>query len=185
MIELNELVETYLFSAFQEIKSQRLTDTVLSLHEIALIYHYSDSGYENINNTLKKNKGIATNNHIRFLCDTLNKLPDYQGVVFRGVNFDKFQKQRYIDAFNQNKPIQEFCFISTSRSELIANSFSKGDTMCMIFSKTGKQIENFSKFGLHSGQNEKEVLFLPNTIFEVLEILQDTTKTTIILEEII
>ncbi len=152
---------------------------------MAIIYHYSDSGYENINNTLIENKVIITNSHVRFLCETLNKLPDHQDVVFRGVDFNTSQKQRYIDALNGNTPIQEFSFFSTSRSELIANSFSKGDTLFMIFSKTGKQIEKFSKFGLYSGQNEKEVLFLPNTTFEVLDVLQSTTKTTIILEEII
>jgi hypothetical protein len=118
------------------------------------------------------------------LIDTLQKLPDYQNVVFRGSKLNKSQKQRYKDAFHNDRLIQEHHFLSTSQSEIIANLFSKGDTFFTIFSKTGKQIEKFSKFGLYSGQNEKEVLFFPNTIFEVLDVSENDSKTVIILEEI-
>lgn len=170
---------------FKKCKGQDLTNEVLSIYEIAMIYHYSDSGYEYLNENLIKNKGMITTDYEQFLAETLQKLPSYQNAVFRGTTLNKPQKQRYIEALSTNKVIQEYYFLSTSISEIVANLFSKGDTLFTIFSKTGKQIEKFSKFGLYSGQNEKEVLFLPNATFEVLAVSQVNSKTLIILEEIL
>lgn len=117
--------------------------------------------------------------------ECLEKIPDYQDVVFRGESLTQTQKQRYIDAYEHSNPIQIPTFFSTSKSQLIANQFSKRDTLLTIFSKTGKEIERFAKFGIHSGQNEKEVLFVPNCSFEVLEVSISSSNTLITLEQII
>lgn len=183
-MSLSDFVEQKLFTTLQEVRNQGLTDEVLSIYEITLIYHYTESGYENTNEVLIQNKGVITTPYAQFLADTLQKLPDYQDVVFRGTTLIPSQKQRYMVANQQNILVTEPLFLSTSRSEIIANLFSKGNTLFTIFSKTGKQIEKFSKFGLSSGQNEKEVLFLPNTKFEVLDVTQSSLNTLIVLEEI-
>lgn len=183
-MSLSDFVERRLSTALKEVRGQGLTDEVLSIYEITLVYYYTESGYENTNEILIQNNGTITTHYAQFLADTLRKLPDYQSIVFRGANLLASQKQRYIVANQENILITEPLFLSTSRSEIIANLFSKGNTLFTIFSKTGKQIEKFSKFGLYSGQNEKEVLFLPNTKFEVLDVTQSTSKTLIVLEEI-
>ncbi len=152
---ISDFVQRHLSFALQEVQKQDLSDEVLNIYEIALIYHYSDSGYEHLNENLIKNKGVITTDYEQFLAGTLQKLPSFQNAVFRGTTLDKSRKQRYIKALSTNKVIQEYSFLSTSTSEIVANLFSKGDTLFTIFSKTGKQIEKFSKFGLYSGQNEK------------------------------
>ncbi len=183
-MELSDFVEQNLPSTLATVKRLKLIDDVLNIFEIALIYHYTDEGFEFVNESLIKDKGVITNVYAQFLVYTLQKLPNYQKLVFRGTLLNKSQKQRYIEAVTQSITIQEPIFLSTSKSELTANLFSKGDTLFTIFSKTGKQIEKFSKFGLNSGQNEKEVLFIPNTTFEVLDVTKEDSKTLIILEEI-
>ncbi|MFN8347728.1 MAG: ADP-ribosyltransferase [Spirosomataceae bacterium] len=184
-MQLSDFVIQYFPSALQQVQNLKIEDEVLNVYEIALIYHYTDSGYETVNETLIQNKGIITTDYERLLNAALKKLPSYQGVVFRGAVLSKKQKQRYTDALNTNSSVPEPFYLSTSKSELIANQFSQGNTLYMIFSKTGKSIEKFAKFGLLSGQNEKEVLFLPNTPFDVVDITYTDSKTLLILEEIL
>jgi len=55
--------------------------------------------------------------------------------------------------------------------------------MAFAFFHHAKEIENVSKFGINSGQNEKEVLFLANTKFNILEIICENEITIITMEE--
>lgn len=142
--------------------------------------------FESVNEALRnKNLNPQLQQYAQFLVECLEKVPDYQDVVFRGESLTQTQKQRYIDAYEHSTLIQIPTFFSTSKSQLIANQFSKRDTLFTIFSKTGKEIERFAKFGIHSGQNEKEVLFVPNCSFEVLEVSISSSTTLITLEQII
>ena len=54
----------------------------------------------------------------------------------------------------------------------------------MIYSRTGKNIEAFAKYGIYHPQNEKEILFRPNLRFKVLQVTKQHHKTLITLEEI-
>jgi len=54
----------------------------------------------------------------------------------------------------------------------------------MIYSRTGKNIEAFAKYGIYYPQNEKEILFRPNLRFKVLQVTKQHHKTLITLEEI-
>ncbi|PLK44335.1 ADP-ribosyltransferase domain-containing protein [Emticicia sp. TH156] len=184
-MELEDYVIRHLSSALAAVQKLDLSDARLTSFEIALIYHYSEEGYESTNELLIKSNGNLMSDYARFLSLTLQKLPAYNQLVFRGCQLNKLQKQRYIEAFNSRTTIQEPLFLSTSKSSLIGNLFSKGDTLFTIYGKSGRDIENFSKFGVKSGQNEKEVLFLPNTSFEVLAVTKSGTKTLITLEEIL
>ncbi len=53
-----------------------------------------------------------------------------------------------------------------------------------IQSKKGKDIQKIAKFGIDSGQNEKEILFKANSKFYVLEVRKENSKTLITLEEV-
>lgn len=54
----------------------------------------------------------------------------------------------------------------------------------MIFSRTGKSVEEFAKYGTYHPQNEKEILFRPNLRFKVLQVTKQDAKTLITLEEV-
>ncbi len=56
-----------------------------------------------------------------------------------------------------------------------------GNTLFIILSKHGKNIEEISKYG--PSQNEKEVLFVYKTRFNVLELTKSNDKTFIKMEE--
>lgn len=114
---------------------------------------------------------------------TLEKLPDYEDIVYRAVVLANNELQKYIDAFVKNRILVEHAFISTSKSKLIAYQFS-GNCLFRIICRTGKSIEYFAKYGNHHPQNEKEVLFGPNCKFKVLEITNQNQVTLISMEEV-
>lgn len=58
-----------------------------------------------------------------------------------------------------------------------------GNTLFIINSKTGKDIEKIAKFGYKNIYNEYEVLFLPNRKFEVLEVDESSNDLLIITME--
>ena len=91
--------------------------------------------------------------------------------------------QKYIDAKENKGILVEHSFISASRSKAIAYQFGKS-CQFRIVSKSGKNIEEFAKYGIHHLQNEKEILFRPNLKFEVLEVTKQDQKTLITLEEV-
>jgi hypothetical protein len=183
---IDEFVENTIPSILREVVINNIAnDAILNAYEIAVVYYYSESGYLELNQNLIKNQGKITTDFGKYLVQTLQKLPDYAGeLVFRGTHLNQRQIQRYVDAFNEQKPIKEPLFLSTSKSRLIANQFSGGNVIFEIFSKTGKEIENFAKFGFHSSQNEKEVVFLPNTAFYVRAISKQQNLTLITLREV-
>ena len=89
----------------------------------------------------------------------------------------------YIDAEKQGGTVTEHSFISTSKSQLTANGYGR-NTRFQIYSRTGKEIEKFAKFGLHNPPNEKEVLFRSGRSFNILEITNEGDYTLIIIEEV-
>jgi hypothetical protein len=157
----------------------------ISFQEKHIIYQYTDDMHEWLNDSIIKNNGDNVTAKGKELYKALYKLPNYEGVVFRGSFLNQTQKMRYQNAFNQKRPIIEHQFFSTSLSRLIAEMYSKNDTVYEIYSFTGKSIEKFSKFGKESGQNEQEILFLPNTAFEVVEFNTLEERTYITMLEIL
>ena len=115
--------------------------------------------------------------------NTLRKLPNYKGLVFRSANLTDAELERYEDAYEKNTILVEHSFISTSKSIGIANMYGKGCQFTII-SITGKEIEKFTKYGFYSCQNEKEILFRPNRKFTVLEVTKLNDSTLILMEEV-
>ena len=58
-----------------------------------------------------------------------------------------------------------------------------GNVLFRLYSRSGKEIEKIAKFGTSNPQNEKEVLFKPNSRFKMLEITQETNYSLITMEE--
>lgn len=135
----------------------------LTIFEKAIIYKYSEDGYDDLNEKLRVNKG----NNISFfgflLAECLDKLPNFDEIAYRGVNLTPTEFRRYKDALENNDVIKEHFFLSSSSSIHIGNSY--GSTLFKIFSQKGKEIDKISKY-----PNEKEVVFRFNSKFRVFAI---------------
>jgi hypothetical protein len=162
-------------------RNSELTD--LDVYEKALIYKYSSDGYADVNETLRKSKGEKNTEFGKYLNKVLDKLPNFNRLVYRSAILTKKEHQRYSNALRDNQLIKEYSFVSASKSRLIAMAFN-GSTLFRIYSRTGKEIEKIAKFGEHGSPNEKEILFKPNRNFRILEIIKESTYTLITMEEI-
>lgn len=158
-------------------------DLPLSSYERAIIYKYTDDGYESLNESLREEKGLT--NFGQYVNFSLSILPDYEGLCYRSIKCSKKSLHIYYDALNSGSTIIEKTFLSCSRSKALALYFSDSP-LFIIKSKKGKNIEKIAKFGIDdiSGQNEKEILFRCNSKFKVLDIKEKNKKITIILEEV-
>lgn len=185
MSKLQKYVSVNCPRELNEVRNSAIADvdSKLSIEERTLIYKYTEDGYENLNENLRISEGREISEFGRLLKKTIDKLPDYQDLCYRSVNLTPHEFQKYSNAKNNNGILVEHSFISTSKSKAIAYGFGK-NYQFRIFSRTGKLIEEFAKFGKHHPQNEKEVLFKPGTKFSVLEITIVDQSTLITLEEI-
>ena len=184
MTDLEEYVQATLKDELALVqKNFKNTFPKLTDLEKAIIYWYSENGYESINNVLRNSKGQKQTRLGEFLNLALSKLPNYQDVVFRSTRFSKAHLEKYQAVFEKNEPIIEYAFTSASTSERIARMFGNG-IFFEIFSKTGKSVDKISKYGLTSGQNEKEVIFRSPTQFLILDIQYSNQSTHITLQEI-
>jgi len=158
-----------------------LIESALTIEERTLIYKYSEDGYESLNNRLRYSGGNNNSKFGNLLENTLKKLPDYKGLVYRGANLSVLQIAKYEHAAQKNLILVEPSFLSGSKSPMIGNMY--GNCRFTIISKSGKSVEQFAKYGLYSGQNEKEVLFTPNCKFDILEVTKENGYTLILMEE--
>jgi hypothetical protein len=149
------------------------------------VYHYTSKGYQDLNKWLLK-KDVENleerlpylNAYKNILKDTLDKLPDYAGEVYRGVTLPKdIIEKKYKDAFKNKTPIIEEAFTSTSKD--IGKSYE--ESVKFVFQcKRGKHIEKISAWG----HDEEEVLLNAGSRFMVIDIKETNKLTTIYMEEI-
>ncbi len=135
-----------------------------------MIYKYSDDGYKQTNKTLLNSKGNNFDDFGILLNNAIAKLSNYRGIVYRKVYLTVSEFDSYLNAFIYQTAIQEYPFVSTSKSIRVGIlwqglTYLKPNCLFVIYSKTGKEIELMSKF-----TDEKEVLFKPNTQFNILDI---------------
>ncbi|GAA3976196.1 ADP-ribosyltransferase [Mucilaginibacter dorajii] len=183
MKKLDEYVHQYCSRELIEVQKKLVNTDLLRLEEHALIYRYTEDAYETLNEQLRLSGGQNSSDFGKFLNKTLAKLPDYEDIVYRAVNLTAFELQKYLDAYSNNTILVEHAFISASKSKAIAYQFGNS-CQFRIFSRNGKDIEAFAKYGLYHPQNEKEVLFKPNSRFIILEVTKQGDKTLITLEEV-
>jgi hypothetical protein len=185
MDTLEKYAKAYLTTEISEIENTNRTTEYpqLSTYEKAVIYKYSDDGFANVNEGLRKSNGKSFDEFAKHLDSALANLPDYDGLVYRKVYLTSGELNRYKKALADKKNIREYPFTSTTKSRLIAMTFEgtaryKPNCLFRMLSKTGKEIEKIAKF------DEKEVLIRPNTSFKVLEIKKELRYTLITMEEI-
>ena len=102
----------------------------------------------------------------------LNKLPDHNGVVYRGLgDFESSLAWQWVVGETIDNASWDKKFISTTIDPIIADGFRKnyfGDVVVKIAPcKTGKHIEEVSKFNKEK-YNEKEVLYGTGKKYRVL-----------------
>ena len=133
----------------------------LSVYEKAIIYKYTDDGFDAINEVLRESKGAKISELGVYLSDILERIPSFEGYGFRGVDLPQSLIQQYIEACEKETIILEFTFVSGSKSATVARQF--GNVFFEIYSENWKNIEAISKYSI-----EKEVILKPNSTFEVL-----------------
>lgn len=181
--ELQKYVTQYLGRELREVTNSHRTTVLNELDnfEKAIVYKYTEDGYEAVNENLRNDKRIPELGV--HLINVMKKLSDYKLLCYRAVKLNKSEIQKYQDALANETVITEKSFLSCSKSKAIALAFCQSP-LFIILSKHGKDIEKIAKFGIDSGQNEKEILFKPNSKFRVLEIKQEKDRVTITLEEV-
>jgi hypothetical protein len=133
----------------------------LTIFEKAIIYKYSEDGYQDLNEKLRISNGANIPIFGKLLSECLDKLPNFVDNIYRGVNLTSKEYNRYLEAYLSNEIIGEPFFISTSRSIFVGNQF--GNIHFEIFCQTGKNIESIVKHPM-----EKEILLGNNCKFRVV-----------------
>jgi hypothetical protein len=155
----------------------------LTIYEKTLIYHYTKDGYHTINPSLRSS-GSHPSEIVDLLIRALNKLPSHRGEVHRTTQLTQQQIHRYNIAFKNEKPVAEGAFTSASRSPFIGRLMPKFNVKFQMISRRGKWIEEISYMGAHTTSNEREVLFLPESEFRILEVTQRSRYVLIRMEEL-
>lgn len=182
--ELKNYVHEHLAESFKIIQKTGRQQVLPHINDFqkAIIYKYTDDGYEDINDQLRQQKPITKLG--KFLIDSLLPLDEYKGLCYRSIKCSKLHLEKYAKAFVEDSIITESSFLSCSKTKNLAFLFS-ASPMFIINSKKGRDIELIAKYGHFSNQNEKEIVFLPNTQFKVLDIQELTDGSIeIILDEL-
>lgn len=162
----------------------------LSAAEKAVLYHYTEDGYEALNATLHAHPRAALPELGRALVTILTKLPPYAEAAYCGVHLSPRELQFYRACARSATPVHWPAFLSTSLRARMAMRFLRTEPkncLVVIQSKTGRLIEEVAKWGIHGlapGQNEAEVLFAPQTTFDVLAVVDEPDYTRITLDEL-
>ena len=143
--------------------TKELTET-----DVQSIEYYTRNGYKEINGQLisGQNNKPETTRAINRLNEALEKIPNYEGTVYRGDSFDSDNKWfSFLNSIKNKEVFTYKGFMSTSEEKDVTQGFDtifKGAAIFRINSKTGKSIKDFS-----DNYNELEVLFKPNTSFRI------------------
>ncbi len=134
----------------------------LNEQEANLVINYTDRLYAVLNKEIYTDNASEMTNFVTSkLNTTLDKLPSYNGSVFRGLN--PKNASEFVENLEKDGKFKFETFTSTSKDMNVAQDFLKGDQKIIfnIESKTGKSIESFSQV-----PEEQEVLFKSGTQFE-------------------
>ena len=184
MSVIEKYVNTNLVSELRIVQANSAHSAIpLTVFEKTLIYKYSDEGFRDTNKELRMSKGTNFDEFGLLLYNTISKLPNYKGIVYRKVYLTDIELELYLDAFNNQTVIKEYPFISTSKFITVGilwNGTTRFTPNCLfvIYSKTGKDIELMSKY-----PGEKEVVLKPNTEFNVLNLDKEDSFIKITMEE--
>lgn len=146
--------------------------------ELAAIHHYTRRGgnYRQLNKQM--DNGTLTDFNkasMGLISKGLEKLPTYQGTVYRGMVIKRADFERVFGGDN-GSVVRQNRFVSSSKDFDVAKGFGtyrtlKKNEIRVLFeieSKKGREIEDVSEFnGIFAVENQKEVLFMNNTPFVI------------------
>ncbi|MBC7797235.1 MAG: hypothetical protein H7Z37_10220 [Pyrinomonadaceae bacterium] len=136
---------------------------------VALQAYTEARGYTSMNGVLRKDPALTDSQNtqtailIKGATSALNQLPSYKGTVFTGLTMTPQE----IAEFKPGLVFPDGAFRSSTSD---SSKAFRGNVLYVIESKKGKAISEIS-----SAPNESEVLFRPNTKFQVLKV--ETQKT--------
>ena len=167
----------------KEVESVKMSKPELKdipTEDLVAIKGYSSKDYQILNSALRNADETELKRlepYIKVAESGLDQLPNYKGVVYRGVDFNKYPQ--VLESYKKGEVITEAGFASSSATKKA--SFKK-DTLMIIESETGKDISFLSNY-----PNQKEILFKPDTKFKVLDVGVDekTGQRRILLREIV
>jgi hypothetical protein len=121
---MTKRLKNELSSYLRHVERKVFSDSeILTKEEIAVIYAYTDDKSEGLNEQLRRDLGKINTEFGEELDKILEKLPNFEGKVFKGASLSKSRLAVYEDAYENDKPIIDHVFESTSKSELIAKAF--------------------------------------------------------------
>jgi uncharacterized protein YukE len=140
----------------------RAPDVGLANEEIRALDHYTGMAHQDLNAALRDGDVSALNTmdpEIREAVSGLNKLPDFQGRVFRGIDVAPGDMQSLIDRYTPGAHVREPAFTSSDM-----NAPFSGNVEFVIDSTAGKDISWLKD----AWNGQKEVLFGPDNGFTVV-----------------
>ena len=153
--------------------------------ELAAIHHYTktDGNYRQLNKQMDNGTLTDFNRASQTLIEKgLEKLPVYEGTVYRGMIIKRNEFERAF-AGKTGNVISHNRFVSTSKDKMVAKGFSsykedlEKNEIRVVFeikSKNGRDISRISeKNGIFDPENQQEILFTNNTKFQILEKVDD------------
>jgi hypothetical protein len=139
------------------------------------IYTSSHNYFEIVNKALREEKlSPEFDVFIELLNHALDKLPNYEGVCYRGIQIE-------IDLFsfsNQYKVGSKHCWFAFTSSSPFEEEAYKGNVLFHIDSLTGKNLQFFTADGWN------EILFKPKSWYEVFKIDYSDETVVVYLSEI-
>ena len=166
------------------LEKPEVTELGLTPSDLLGITYYTSSGYSVLNKALREkdssveahNDYVAKSPVVDYVISGLEKLPSYEGTVFRGLTLKPEQLEEYtVGATIENK-----AFTSTSKENDLSFSGNVVLTLDTCANSKGKDIEWISVYG----DTEKEVLFLPETNFVVISRTDENLSTKIYMQEL-
>lgn len=170
----------------------------LNAYEKALIYHYTYQGSAAIKDPVRAHDGALLEPLGQCLAAALRKLPPYAGLVYSAefwTEDELLDLQRRAatgpNPFHLNEKRWP-TFLSASQSSRVAHDHlfhygGRKNCRLLLVSRTGRYIDALSHYGANGrdpAASEREVLFLPNTRFRVVQVRRATTYWEIELLEI-
>jgi hypothetical protein len=151
----------------------------IATEDLVAIKGYTSSDYQKLNDALRSKDATELNAvepYITVAESGLSQLPNFEGVVYRGIDMNKIPNLS--EKYKIGNVVTEEAFTSSST---IKRGAFKRDTLITITSQTGKDVSILSDF-----PKQKEILFKPNTKFRVLEVTinEKTGKRYISMEEV-
>lgn len=147
--------------------------------EAAAIRSYTGSAYQAVNRSLRD--GAYQSNHelqafVEAAQHGLAKMPKHVGLSSRGLTLHGTDLTNMLSSYRKGAIVEDSAFVSSSRGETAAFS---GNVYMKINGRNGVLVERYSKY-----QREREVLFMPGTLFRVDSVEQINGKYIVTMTEV-